>query len=73
MEKIMNYNFGDKIRARNSVTGEVIDLIAEPNHEGVAFYDHKNNRRFIQDEFNKICCVDGFLVEVENANQWEIL
>lgn len=69
----MNYNFGDRIKARNPITGEVVELIAEPNHINIAFYDHNKNRRFLQDGPDKVSLTNDALDKDGNLIHWDIL
>ncbi|MBC9229179.1 hypothetical protein HI850_007535 [bacterium SPL81] len=69
----MGYKLGDRIQARNPLTQEIIDLIAKPNHKGVAFFDKNDERRFLQDGIGKLSWTNCPLKDAENPIHWDIL
>lgn len=69
----MDYKLGDRIKAKNSITGEIVDLITEPNHIGIAFFDHAKERRFLQNGDGKLSLTNCPLEDIENPLHWDII
>lgn len=69
----MDYKLGDKIKAKNPITGEVVDLFAEPNHIGIAFFDKNKNRRFLMDGDRKLSLTNGPVEDTDNPSHWDII
>jgi len=69
----MKYKLGDRIKAKNPVTGEIVDLFAEPNHVGIAFFDKNKDRRFLVDGDKKLSLTNGPVEDTDSPSLWDII
>lgn len=69
----MVYKLGDKIKAKNPITGEIVDLNAEPNHIGIVFFDKNKDRRFLEDGLVKLSLTNCAIEDADNPVHWDII